>query len=86
MIFNLRIIGSVGVEVGRHTKTLEMLWVMNSQYFRLRGQAWLYPQPLRVLIEEVSLGVDQPLRSLGMVIADKLGGELIENQSNHKGK
>src|SRR5580704_9437806 len=85
MIFNLRIIGSVGVEIGRHAKTLEMLWVMHSQYFRFRGQAWFYPQPLRVLIEEVSLGVDQPLRSLGMIIFNKLSGELIENQSNHKG-
>jgi hypothetical protein len=30
--------------------------------------------------------MDQPLRSLRMIIFDKSSGELIENQSNHKGK
>jgi len=85
VIFNLWIVGSIGVEIDRHTKALEMIWVMNSQYFRFRGQTWFYPQPVRVLIEKVSPGVDQPLRSLWMIILDKLSGELIENQSNHRG-
>src|SRR3974390_170951 len=84
VVFNFGIVRSIRVKIDRLPKALKVFWAMDSQIFLFGGEPRFHPDPIRALVQKVSLGVYQPGRVLRMIIVAKLGGGFVKNQSEHR--